>query len=102
MFQHFFFILRKLQSLQNSLITFHQLCCCKPGWNSGSDRMIFNQMNNAMETSVYRTAIVILAAKVLTFRFFLISRHMKGMTNQFLRTFIPKCRNRNNRYANLL
>ena len=59
--------------------------------------MIFDQMHDSVQASVYRTAMIICTAKILSSRTFLIFCHMYCMLDQFFDSFILCSRNWNDR-----
>ena len=98
MLQHLFFILIQFQCLENQRIPFCQLRCRKTDRYLCCLCMIFDQMHDPMQTSMYRTTIFIGITVINLPWPFLIFRHMQSMSYQFINTFILRRRNRNHRY----
>ena len=72
MFQHFFLILIKVQTVHDKLVAFRKLCCCKTNRNLCRFCMVFNQMHDRMKTSVHRTTIFIGITEINVLRLLLI------------------------------
>ena len=53
MFQCFLLIFIQLQLFQYQMITFRQLCCSETDRNTCRFRMIFDQVHNTVQTTVY-------------------------------------------------
>ena len=91
MLQHFFLVLIQIQTVHDQLITFRKFCCCKANRDSCCFGMVFDQMHDCMEASMYCSAIFISIAKIDDLWFFLIFCHMKCMLNQLINSLILGC-----------
>ena len=69
------------------------------GRKAGTLRMVLDQMHEAVEAAVHRSAVVILVAEILAFRFLLILGDMYGMLHKFAHTFAGGSGNRYDRDA---
>ena len=76
MLQSLFLILIQMQPVQNQHITFCQLRRCKPDRYVIFFGMVFNQVHDTMQASMYCTTMVVRFTEVLSSRSFLIFCHM--------------------------
>ena len=97
MFQGLLLILGKLQSLHHHSITFDELGGGKTNRNVSPLGMIFNQMHDAVQATVYSTTMIVLVAEILTNRCFLILCDMDGMFHQLGDTLVFGGRDRHHR-----
>ena len=97
MLDHFLFILRKIQRIDNLLITFNNLICCKSYRNLSPFGMILYQMHDTVNASVNRSTMIGLFTEILLSWTFLIFCNMDGMTHKLINTLIFGRRNRHNR-----
>ena len=88
MFQHFLFILIKLQTVHDQLISLCQLRCRKANRNLCGLGMVFDQMHDRMEASVDCTTIFIRITKIYILWLLLIFCNMECMGYQFVNSFI--------------
>ena len=77
-----------MQRLQNNLIPLYQFRSCETNRNPRLLGMVFNQMNDPMNTPMYRPAMVFLITEIHPPRALLILGNMYGMGNQFIYAFI--------------
>ena len=97
MLQHLFFILIQFQRLENQRIPFCQLRCCKTNRDLCCLCMIFDQMHDRMQTSMYRTTVFVDITVVNLSWPLLIFCHMQRMSYQFIDTFVLRRRDGNDR-----
>ena len=84
------------------MVIFHQFACSKTNRNLCCPCMIFDQMNNTVEASVYGTIMVCLITEILTKRTFLIMSHMNSMFDKFINSLIFCRGNWNDRHSKLI
>ena len=81
MLQGFFFILRELQGFKHNRVALNELRCGKAQRDVGALGVVFNEVHDAVEATVYGTAVVVLVAKVLTHRGFLVLCNVQGVVD---------------------
>ena len=92
-------IIGQVKRFNHSRIAFHHLARRKTQRYACSLRMVFNQVNHGMNTTVHGTSMVGRATEVGTTWSLLVACHMNGVIHQFLHTFVFGCRNRHNWYS---
>ena len=96
-FNHFNFILVRIQFVKNNLVAFKNLGCCKANRNAGSLSMVVNKVNNSVNSPVNGTTVVVYITQVLVQRFFLVAGYVNSVVNQFVNTLVFSGGNWNNR-----
>ena len=99
MLQHFLFILVQLQRFQNHGVSFHQLAGGEADRQTGLIRMVMDQMDDGVETSVHRAVVVAFVTEILSPGFFLIGSNVNGVLDQLTDTLILCSRNGNHRHT---
>ena len=97
MLQHFLFVRIQLQRLQNHRVALHQLAGSKPNRQTGTFRMILNQMDDGVQTSVHGTVMIAFVTEVLPTGPLLIGGNVDGVFDQFPDALIPGSGNGNHR-----
>ena len=97
MFKGLLFVLIKGQFLLHDRIPFDDLHRRETHRDPGSFRVVFNEVDNCMDTAVDSTAVIIAAAEVLTQRSFLITGDMDRVLDEFIDAFVLDRRNGDDR-----
>ena len=87
MFNHLFFILRQIQCFQNPFVPFNNFRSGKTNRYFRTDRMVFDQMHDSVQTAVNGSVVIIFITKIHSSRFFLIVSNMYCMACQFIYSF---------------
>ena len=85
---HFFFVLIQLQGFLNAVVALHQLRGGKTHRDASCLGVVLNEMDDAMDAAVDRTAVVVLATEIQPAWAFLILCHMDGMVYQLIHTLV--------------
>ena len=83
---HLLLILFKTQARRHDFVARHKAAGGEAGREAGALRMVLDQMHETVQAAVHRSAMVILVAEVLAFRFFLILGDMYGMFYELVHT----------------
>ena len=86
--QSLFLGLREFQSFHDDRVAFHQLGGGKADGDVGTLGMVLDEVHDAVQTTVYGAAMVVLVAEVLTNGCFLILRDVDGVVDQLVDTFV--------------
>ena len=78
------------------MIAFCQFGCSKTDRNTGRFCVVFDQMHNTVQTTVYSTAMIFCITEILSAGLLLVFCDMHGMCDQFADAFIFCGRNGNN------
>ena len=85
---HLFFVLVQLQGFLNAVVALHQLGGGKPHRDARRLGVILDEVDDAVDAAVNRTAVVILAAEVHPARTLLILCHMDGVIHQLIHALV--------------
>ena len=96
---HLLLVLRERQRFLDPCIPLDQLRRRKSYRDAGCDRVILDQVHDAMNTAVNRAAVVVLRTEVEPLWLLLIARDVQRMSHQLIDAFIFRRRNRHDRYA---
>ena len=99
MLDHLFFVLIQLQGLLNAGVALHQLCGGKAHRDPRRPGVVLDEVDDAVDAAVNRTAVVILAAEVHPARTLLILCHMDGVIHQLIHALVLGCGNGDHRDA---
>ena len=92
--QRFFFVLIELKMRKHHFVALRKFAGRKANGNSRIRCMVFNQMHNCVQASMYGSVVVLRITKIAAARFFLILRHMNGVADQLADALVLCCRNR--------
>ena len=103
MFEQVLLVLLKVQRFQNQRVALHELGGGKARRQPGAAGVVFDQVDDRMDTAVHGTGFVPVLvpafAKVDAAGRFAVARHMDGMVDQFVDAFVFGRRNRHHRDA---
>ena len=63
MLECLFLVFRELKGVEDDVVAFHELGRRKTHWYVGSQRMVFDEVHDAMKATMHRTAVVVFVAE---------------------------------------
>ena len=97
MLQRFLLVFIKAELVDDQLIAFNRLAGGKPHRDACCLRVIFDQVDHRVQTSVHGAVVVVFVAEVLPLRLLLVFRNMDRVIHQFMHALIFRRGNRHDR-----